>query len=118
MLDPDCVDTIHMKGGSILGTSRGSQDVATMVQNLVNMRVNMLFTIGGDGTLRGAHAIYQEVKRRNLEISVVGVPKTVDNDIQFVGRSFGFETAVYQSTPVITACAIPRPAPCITALAL
>ena len=104
MLDPDCVDTIHMKGGSILGSSRGSQDVATMVQNLVNMRVNMLFTIGGDGTLRGAHAIYQEVKRRNLEISVVGVPKTVDNDIQFVGRSFGFETAVYQSTPVITAC--------------
>ena len=63
-----------------------------MVQNLVNMRVNMLFTIGGDGTLRGAHAIYQEVRRRNLEISVVGVPKTIDNDIQFVGKTFGFET--------------------------
>lgn len=103
LLDPDTVDTIHMEGGSILGTSRGSQDVEVIVQNLVNMRINMLFTIGGDGTLRGAHAIYQEVQKRQLEISVVGVPKTVDNDIQFVGRSFGFETAVYQSTQVITA---------------
>ena len=102
-LDPDTVDTIHMEGGSILGTSRGSQDVELSVQNLVNMRVNMLFAIGGDGTLRGAQAISEEVQRRGLEISVVGVPKTIDNDIQFVGSSFGFETAVYQSTPVITA---------------
>ncbi len=102
-LDADGVDTIHMQGGSILGTSRGNQDVELMVQNLVNMRINLLFTIGGDGTLKGASQIYEEVKRRNLEISVVGVPKTIDNDIQFVGNSFGFETAVYQSTPVITA---------------
>lgn len=103
LLDPDGVDTIHMEGGSILGTSRGNQNVATLVQNLVNMRINMLFAIGGDGTLKGAQAIHEEARRRNLEISVVGVPKTVDNDIQFVGRSFGFETAVYQSTQVITA---------------
>lgn len=103
MLDSDKVDTIHMDGGSILGTSRGSQDVATMVQNLVNMRIDMLFTIGGDGTLKGASAIAEEIRRRGLEISVVGVPKTIDNDLQFVGSTFGFETAVYQSTPVITA---------------
>ncbi|TVR47952.1 MAG: ATP-dependent 6-phosphofructokinase [Planctomycetota bacterium] len=103
LLDPDGVDTIHMEGGSILGTSRGNQEAAILVQNLVNMRINMLFTIGGDGTLKGAQAIHQEARRRNLEISIVGVPKTVDNDIQFVGRSFGFETAVYQSTQVITA---------------
>ena len=103
LLDPDGVDTIHMEGGSILGTSRGSQDVSTIVQNLMNMRINMLFAIGGDGTLKGAQAIHEEAKRRNLEISVVGVPKTVDNDIKFIGRSFGFETAVYQSTQVITA---------------
>jgi 6-phosphofructokinase 1 len=73
-----------------------------MVQNLVNMRINMLFTIGGDGTLRGASKIAEEIKRRELEISVIGVPKTIDNDILFVGNTFGFETAVYQSTPVIT----------------
>lgn len=103
MLDADGVDTIHMEGGSILGTSRGSQRVEDMVQSLVNMRVNMLFTIGGDGTLKGASKISEEIRRRKLEISVVGVPKTIDNDIQFVGNSFGFETAVYQSTPVITA---------------
>lgn len=103
MLDADGVDTIHMQGGSILGTSRGNQDIGTMVQNLLNMRINMLFTIGGDGTLKGASEISAEIKRRNLEISVVGVPKTIDNDIQYVGNSFGFETAVYQSTPVITA---------------
>jgi 6-phosphofructokinase 1 len=103
MLDADKVDTIHMDGGSILGTSRGLQDVKVMVQNLVNMRINMLFTIGGDGTLKGASQIAAEIKRRRLEISVIGVPKTVDNDLQFVGSTFGFESAVYQSTPVITA---------------
>jgi 6-phosphofructokinase 1 len=102
-LDADKVDTIHLEGGSILGTSRGMQDVPTMVQHLVNMRINMLFTIGGDGTLKGASEIAREIKRRGLEISVVGVPKTVDNDLQFIGNTFGFETAVYQSTPVITA---------------
>jgi 6-phosphofructokinase 1 len=103
MLDADKVDTIHMDGGSILGTSRGMQDVSTMVQSLVNMRINMLFTIGGDGTLKGASEIAGEIKRQGLEISVIGVPKTVDNDLQFIGNTFGFETAVYQSTPVITA---------------
>lgn len=103
MLDADGVDTIHMEGGSILGTSRGNQRVEDMVQSLVNMRVNILFAIGGDGTLKGASKISEEIRRRQLEISVVGVPKTIDNDIQFVGNSFGFETAVYQSTPVITA---------------
>ncbi|WFB34469.1 ATP-dependent 6-phosphofructokinase [Kiritimatiellota bacterium B12222] len=103
ILDADGVDTIHMEGGSILGTSRGSQDVKRMVQNLSSMRINMLFAIGGDGTLKGASHISEEIKKQKLEISVVGVPKTIDNDIQFVGNSFGFETAVYQSTPVITA---------------
>jgi 6-phosphofructokinase 1 len=102
-LDADKVDTIHLDGGSILGTSRGSQDVGVMVENLANMRINMLFTIGGDGTLKGASQIADEIKRRGLEISVVGVPKTVDNDLQFVGSTFGFETAVYQSTAVVTA---------------
>ncbi|MGB0370279.1 MAG: ATP-dependent 6-phosphofructokinase [Opitutales bacterium] len=102
-LDADTVDTIHHSGGSILGTSRGNQSVEVMVQNLVNMRINMLFTIGGDGTLKGGSAIANEIKRRGLEISVIGVPKTVDNDLQFVGATFGFESAVYQSNPVITA---------------
>ena len=55
--------------------------------------VSILFTIGGDGTLRGALEIQREIKRRGLKISVIGIPKTVDNDIAFVERTFGLETA-------------------------
>ncbi|NLE87656.1 MAG: ATP-dependent 6-phosphofructokinase [Myxococcales bacterium] len=102
VLGPDVVDTIHLQGGSILGSSRGAQDPDRMVQTLVNLRCNVLFTVGGDGTLRGAAKIVEAIKRRRLAISVVGIPKTIDNDIHFVGSTFGFETAVYHSTPVIT----------------
>lgn len=102
VLGPDQVDTIHLEGGSILGSSRGAQDADKMVQTLVNLRANLLFTVGGDGTLKGAMTIVEAIKRRKLAISVVGIPKTVDNDIHFVGPTFGFETAVYHSTPVIT----------------
>lgn len=101
MLDPDVVDTIHETGGTILGSSRGDQPVDVMVDTLVRMNINVLFCIGGDGTLRGASAISAEVIRRGLKISVVGIPKTIDNDLMFVGRSFGFETAVSEAAEVI-----------------
>ena len=101
MLDPDTVDTIHEKGGTVLGSSRGNQPVDVMVDTLVRMNINVLFCIGGDGTLRGASAIAAEVERRGLKISVVGIPKTIDNDLMFVGRSFGFETAVSEAAEVI-----------------
>jgi len=101
MLDPDVVDTIHEIGGTILGSSRGNQPVDVMVDTLVRMNINVLFCIGGDGTLRGADQIAEEVAKRGLKISVVGVPKTVDNDLMFVGRSFGFETAVAAAADVI-----------------
>jgi 6-phosphofructokinase 1 len=77
----------------MLSSSRGQQDAGEIVDFLQRKGVSMLFTIGGDGTLRGAHAIYQEVKKRGLAISVIGIPKTVDNDIAFVERTFGLETA-------------------------
>ena len=102
LLDPDVVDDIHQDGGTILGSSRGGQDTATIVNTLAHMNVNMLFCIGGDGTLRAARDIAEEVTRRHLAISVVGVPKTIDNDLAFIGRSFGFETAVYETGRVIT----------------
>jgi len=101
MLDPDVVDTIHERGGTILGSSRGNQPIDIMVDTLVRMNINVLFCIGGDGTLRGASAIAAEVLRRGLKISVVGIPKTIDNDLMFVGRSFGFETAVSEAAEVI-----------------
>ena len=92
-LTPEIVENIHMQGGTFLGSSRGLQDVGKIVDALERMNINILFTIGGDGTLRGAYAIQQEIEKRNLKISVAGVPKTIDNDINLIEKSFGFETA-------------------------
>jgi 6-phosphofructokinase 1 len=103
LLDTDTVDTIHENGGTILGSSRGQQDTGEIVDTLARMNINLLFCIGGDGSLRGARDISEECKRRRLAISVIGIPKTIDNDLHFVGRSFGFETAVCESTPIIQA---------------
>jgi len=103
MLDTDTVDTIHEQGGTMLGSSRGQQDTAEIVDTLARMNINLLFCIGGDGSLRCAHDVAEECKRRKLAISVVGIPKTIDNDLHFVGRSFGFETAVCETTPIIQA---------------
>jgi len=100
-LDVDSVDTIHERGGTILGSSRGQQPTGVIVDTLVRMNINILFCIGGDGSLRCAHEIAEEILRRGLGISVVGIPKTIDNDLHFVGRSFGFETAVAEAAPVI-----------------
>ena len=101
MLDPEVVDTIHELGGTILGSSRGQQPTDEIVDTLVRMNINVLFVIGGDGSLRCARDVAEECLKRGLKISVVGVPKTIDNDLQFVGRSFGFETAVAEATAVI-----------------
>ncbi len=91
------VEDIHQKGGTILGSSRGPQDVGEMVETLERLGVGLLFTIGGDGTLRGARAIAEEIHRRGAEIGVIGIPKTIDNDISYVDWSFGFLTAVSEA---------------------
>ena len=96
-LTPESVSRIHEMGGTILGSSRGNQDVAQMVDTLARLKIGILFSIGGDGTLRGAHAIAAEAKRRGLKVSVIGVPKTIDNDISHIQSSFGFETAVAEA---------------------
>ena len=96
-LTPDAVNRIHHTGGSILGSSRGPQAPAAMVDCLRRLGVRVLFAIGGDGTLRGAHAISAEVARQGEPISVIGVPKTIDNDVSFVQKTFGFETAVTEA---------------------
>ena len=101
-LDPEVVDSIHEDGGTILGSSRGEQDEGIMVDTLMRLNINMLFCIGGDGTLRGAHAIAEEVKRRKQPISIIGIPKTIDNDLNLVDRTFGFETSVLSAAEVIT----------------
>ena len=102
ILDEQLVDGIHEAGGSILGSSRGEEEVGVCVDTLVRMNVNMLFCIGGDGTSRGAHAIAEEVARRGLSISVIAIPKTIDNDISFIDTSFGFATAVLHAGRAVT----------------
>ncbi|HHP7236095.1 MAG TPA: ATP-dependent 6-phosphofructokinase [Desulfobacterales bacterium] len=102
-LDPEAVKDIHQKGGTILSSSRGPQDLEDMVDTLERMNIGILFAIGGDGTLRGARAIAEEIRKRNLKIAVVGVPKTIDNDIAYMDLSFGFVTAVSEATRVIYA---------------
>lgn len=100
-LNPKTIENIHTLGGTILGSSRGQQDITKIVDNLDIMNINILFTIGGDGTLRGAHAISEEIKKRNLKISVIGIPKTIDNDINYIDKTFGFETAVSIASEII-----------------
>ena len=102
ILNPDVVDAIQEDGGTILGSSRGNQDAKVMVDTLMRLNINVLFCIGGDGTLRGAHDIAKEIQKRKQPISVIGIPKTIDNDLNLIARTFGFETAVLSATDVIT----------------
>lgn len=100
-LTPDAVSDIHHQGGTMLGTSRGPQDPSVSVDFLAELGADMLFCIGGDGTQRGAHAIAVEAHRRQLPLAVVGIPKTIDNDIRYCFRTFGFYTAVAEAEKAI-----------------
>lgn len=100
-LTPSWVGDIHHVGGTVLGTSRGEQDPRAMVDTLEAQGIGILFVIGGDGTLRGAMRLVAEIDRRGLAIGVVGIPKTIDNDIHFIDRSFGFETAFCAAVDVV-----------------
>eukprot|EP00760_Papus_ankaliazontas_P033078 PhM_4_TR6166/c0_g1_i1/m.104919/K00850/pfkA, PFK; 6-phosphofructokinase 1 len=102
-LSYDNVARIHNQGGTFLGSSRGPQKIDEMVDTLVEMGINVLFTIGGDGTQRGSVRIGEAARKRGLDISVIGIPKTIDNDISFSHRTFGFETAVEQAVLAIRA---------------
>jgi len=100
-LHPAQVGRIHHEGGTVLGSSRGQQDPVAVVANLEQLGVNQLYVIGGDGTIRGGIAIAAEAERSGVELSVIGVPKTIDNDIMFIDRSFGFESAYTEAVKVI-----------------
>ena len=94
VLGPAEVVGIHKLGGSVLGLSRGAHDPSSMVDTLLRRKIDVLFAVGGDGTLRGARALHEEITRRGERVAVVGIPKTVDNDVPFVDKTFGFDTAV------------------------
>jgi 6-phosphofructokinase 1 len=101
VLTPDFVDRIHKAGGSVLGSSRGPQDPAVSVDYLTRLGVNVLFCVGGDGTQRGAMAISEEARRRGVMLAVIGIPKTIDNDILYVARTFGYTTAIDKAREVL-----------------
>jgi 6-phosphofructokinase 1 len=111
-MSPQFVEGIHQKGGTVLGSSRGPVDIGRAVDNLIARGINILFTVGGDGTQRGAKDLYMEARKRGHVLSVVGVPKTIDNDVAFVSRTFGFFSAVEEAARVldcahIEACSVP-----------
>ena len=100
-MSDELVEDIHREGGTLLGTSRGPVDMKIAVDFLVEQGVNMLFTVGGDGTQRGGQALFEEARARGHALSVVGIPKTIDNDVRFVTRTFGYATAVSEAVRVI-----------------
>lgn len=100
-LTPETVSRIHHDGGTFLGSSRGQQNPSEMVDTLLRYGINTLFVVGGDGTIRGALALSREARARGSDIAVVGIPKTIDNDIHFIDRSFGFESAYSAAVEMI-----------------
>ena len=102
-LDPEVVVDIHREGGTVLGSSRGGGErTRDIVDSMEQLNMNILFTVGGDGTQRGASCIVEEIERRGHKMAVVGIPKTIDNDLSFVEKSFGFETAVSRAVEPVT----------------
>lgn len=101
-LRPESVSTIHTFGGTILGSSRGPQNADEMVEHLDELGVDILFIVGGDGTLRGGEKIASEIRRRGFKKSVIGIPKTIDNDIMYLDKSFGFDTAFAEAVKTVS----------------
>ena len=100
-LTPELVKDVHAVGGSILSSSRGKQDIKEIVNVLKRMNIDILFCIGGDGTMRATELITEEINRRKLDISVIGIPKTIDNDLNLVDKTFGFDTAISEAVHAI-----------------
>ena len=103
-LDPDTVDDIHKLGGTYLGSSRGGgREISKIVDAMEQLNLNMLFTVGGDGTQHGSLDIANEVEKRRLKIALIGIPKTVGNDFALIQKSFGFDTAVDKAVEAVAA---------------
>ncbi|XP_024005085.1 ATP-dependent 6-phosphofructokinase 5, chloroplastic isoform X2 [Eutrema salsugineum] len=100
------VQNIHLSGGSLLGVSRGGPAVSEIVDSMEERGINMLFVLGGNGTHAGANAIHNECRKRRMKVAVVGVPKTIDNDILHMDKTFGFDTAVEEAQRAINSAYI------------
>ncbi|KAF9599456.1 hypothetical protein IFM89_038550 [Coptis chinensis] len=105
-LSRNVVENVHLSGGSILGVSRGGPSVSDIVDSLQKRGINMLFVLGGNGTHAGANEIHNECRTRKIRVAVVGVPKTIDNDILLMDKTFGFDTAVEEAQRAINSAYI------------
>ncbi|XP_062148907.1 ATP-dependent 6-phosphofructokinase 3-like isoform X2 [Alnus glutinosa] len=105
-LTPKVVNDIHKRGGTFIGTSRGGHDTSKIVDSIQDRGINQVYIIGGDGTQRGASFIFEEIRRRGLKVAVAGIPKTIDNDIPVIDKSFGFDTAVEEAQRAINAARV------------
>jgi 6-phosphofructokinase 1 len=94
LLTPESVEGVHHQGGSFLRSSRGGLDLQKVHRFITKYQISMLYILGGDGTHRGAYAVHEFCREHKLNVAVVGIPKTIDNDIDYIDRSFGFHTAV------------------------
>ena len=101
VLTPELVDHVHRDGGTILSSSRGQQEIGEMVDYLANRQIDVLLCVGGDGTQKGSHALAEEIARRRLPIAVVGIPKTIDNDILYVRQTFGYFSAIESARAIL-----------------
>ncbi len=101
LLTPETVKDIHATGGSFLSSSRGKQETPEIVDALVNMGIDLFFCIGGDGTMRAAQTVTEEILKRNLQISLIGIPKTIDNDLNLIQKTFGYDTAISEAVNAI-----------------
>jgi 6-phosphofructokinase 1 len=100
-LTPEVVKDIHTLGGSILASSRGRQDVGAMADALKRMNIDLFFCIGGDGTMRAVECITEEITQRGQSIGVIGIPKTIDNDLNLIQKTFGYDTAISESVKAV-----------------
>ncbi len=111
VLTPASVATINHHGGSVLGSSRGAQDPERMADRLVELAIDILFVVGGDGSMRGTAGLADVLPTRGLPVSVIGIPKTIDNDIPFIGQSFGFQTEYTTAAQAIKAAKVEAGSP-------
>ncbi|KAI5411720.1 ATP-dependent 6-phosphofructokinase 3, variant 3 [Lathyrus oleraceus] len=100
-LTPKIVNDIHKRGGTILKTSYGGHDTSKIVDSIQDRGINQVYILGGFGTQNEAAMIFEEIRRRGLKVAVVGIPKTIDNDIPVIDKSIGFDTAVEEAQRAI-----------------
>lgn len=97
---------IHHEGGTVIASARGGHDTQAICTFLAVNNIQQLYVVGGDGTQRGALKIANAAKQLNLDCTVAGIPKTIDNDVAYLDRSFGFESAVEQAVQAVRAATV------------